>query len=337
MRSISATIALCLAACSAGAPARPPPESADPAPSAPAYTLNEWGVISATGTSFEVAAGPGRRAVVLTVDKPVLYVHPAGDSPFELSLRVDLPSGLEVAEHYPPTETSPLRWRARVAGSCEGSYPSVEDSRCPDGYCEVGELSTYETSDAACLEVGGVRVPLLFYRLRAEGEAPAMPLAVTRDGDEMVVRNVALGEAVGSLLRVTFDGSSVQTTRAEIPEIGESVRLAAGHEPVEPARAAIRAELTEHGLRDSERDAFMRAWDTALFGPTAVDGDDGVTDEVDRLGASAVDGLTTLAGPRQPDALLYWLDPAAIDRLARITADPEPAEVHRAYLVRVAP
>lgn len=339
MRPITIVVGLLVVACSGSPPSGSRSESPNQNRSAgagPAYELNEWGLISVSPSGFEVAAGPGQRIVAeISVDKPVLYVHAETDAPFTLSVRIDVSAGLEVVEHYPPAELTPLRWRARVSAHCAGSYPGVDDSRCPDGYCETAELPIYETPDAACLEVGATRAPLLFYRLRAPGQAPPMPLEVTRDGEALVVRNARLGDVVGSLWRVTFDGSRVGVTRADVPAIGASVRLARGGEPVAAARDQIRAGLIEHGLRESERDAFLRAWDNALFGYPMNDGD-GTVDESDGPVDVLTNDRTTLAGPRLPDVLLYWLDAAAIDGLARITAEPAPREVHRAYLVRVA-
>ena len=94
----------------------------------------------------------------------------------------------------------------------------------------------------------------------------------------------------------------------------------------------------ERGVPYAKSDAFLRAWDTALFGPGAADGDDGTAmDEADRPFDVLTDDRTTLAGPRLPDVLLYWLDRPSIDALAPLTAEPPPSEVHRAFLVRVAP
>ena len=38
--------------------------------------------------------------------------------------------------------------------------------------------------------------------------------------------------------------------------------------------------------------------------------------------------------PRDPDVLLYWLTPEAIDPLARIDASPAPRHLRRVFMVR---
>ena len=341
MRSPLLLLAL-MTACGGNSTDQPSPApTVTPSATAASYDLHEWGLVSAGPSAFEVAAGPGQRPVAIAVDKPVLYVHPQEEAPFDLSIRVSLGAGLEVAEHFPPTTTSPLEWRVRVGGRCRGTYPTVDDSRCPDGYCETRELPLYETDDAACLDLDGVRVPLLFYRLRAAGAAPSLPLSVAGSGPDIIVTNDSLARPVGSVWRVTWIGNSTRASRVDLPGVGEHGRLPAATGSVDQARSALRSSLSERGLSDAEAAVFTRAWDRALFGglPQAVDEDVLRADEP--VDPTSIDELTddlpiAEGAPRVRDALLYWLPDSAIEALARVEATPAPRGFARAFLVRQA-
>lgn len=331
--------------------ARPPatvgPTVAPPTPAVSGYDLHEWGVVAIRPGSFEVAAGAGQRAPeAMAVDKPVLYVHPASSDPFELRLTVTTAPALSVVEHFPPTGIAPLTWTARVSGTCEGIYPAMQDSRCPDGYCEIGELRLYE-ADGACLDVAGARAPLLFYRLWAPGgTAPAMPLAVTRERSGVTVSNGGLRDAPGHAWRITWTGTVTRVAPVTLPAVGSTTPLPTADGDVQVARRTLRADLREQGLTEPETDAFMRGWDAALFGEVAASDsipadDQPVPPPSDR--SSAVDELSRddgidlpgyIGGPRVRDALVYWLPADAIDSLARIEATPPPREVRRVFLVR---
>ncbi len=314
----------------------------------PSYDLHEWGLVTSSPRGFEVGTGPGQRVTpdeMLVVDKPVLYVH--ATSEFDLRVAVTPRPGLQFAERWPVMTNN--QWDVHVTpGTCRGTYP--ESCTAPDGYCEVAELSLYETSDAACLRSGEQQLPLLFYRLRQDGNGPELPVRVDTSSDEVIVRNESINDGVGALWRVTWTGGSgTHATRVAIPATGQSVsvpRPTSGG--VDAARTAVRADLGTHGLSPDETEAFMRAWDEALFGAASVSdrrevadeeaADDEVADspvavdEVDRLS----DGLPAMSGgPRIADVLLYWLPMRDINALAGIDAAPAPRTLRRALLVRI--
>lgn len=319
----------------------------------PTYDLHEWGLITTSARGFELGAGPGQRVMpeeMLTVDKPILYVH--ADSAFDLSVEVTPRSGLTFAEIWPPMNES--TWQVSVSPEpCRGGHTYPTSCSAPDGYCEVAELALYETDDAACLSAGENTLPLLFYRMRHADEGPTLPLEIKKDGDEVVAENRGWDDGVGALWRVTWDGNAgvAHAARAAVPARGERVSLARPTSGgVADARAAIRADLGTHGLTAPEAEAFMRAWDEALFGSASdgtrdrrgTDGDDGlaadepvqVSDETD------IDSLTNdipaiQGGPRIADVLLYWLPRSNIDAMAELDAQPAPRNLRRAILVRV--
>ncbi len=367
MRHISgwlllSAIAMVAFGCSGNAPARPdapPRQTLSPAAdTGPIYDLHEWGVVAIRAGSFEVAAGPGSPPpdMALTIDKPVLTVHPVAPSgsptaePFDLMVRVTLPETLQVAEHYPPTDLSPLTWNARVGGRCRGSYPTAVDARCPGGYCEIRELGTYETDDAACLSVNGVRAPLLFYRLWAPAVPPSLPISVEVTGDALIVENRGVVAPVGRLWRIRHVGGVAHASGVAMPARGERVTIPAPTGAADDGWRAMMRVLGERGLTPPEAGAFDRAWGNALFGvaadrarggdsaplddePPAVDRGrtlDSLT--VDVLTDEAMPGVPTM--PRDADVLLFWLPDANIDQLAQLHAEPAPRNLRRAFMVR---
>ncbi|MBW2462931.1 MAG: hypothetical protein JRH11_14860 [Deltaproteobacteria bacterium] len=332
------------------------PPSPEATPTAPVYDLHEWGLVSTGPNGFELAAGPGHQAVELVVDKPVLYVHAA--EAMELRVTVTPGPGMSIAEHWPPMIADPLSWLVQVTpGPCTEPRQYPSNCRSADGYCETAELALYETSDAACLTHGDHRLPLLFYRMRAD-VAPPMPLEVRRSGDDVVVRNRSWSAGVGGVWRVRWNSQTGATnaTRVDVPDVGgEATIPMPNSNGVAAARSAMRTDLTAHGLTNPEAGAFMRAWDGALFGAAGsvdqVDGDDGVAGAAvdspvmptDRRGIDdetsvdelTVDGIPNIfGGPRVADAILYWLPQDAIEGLAELEATPAPRHLRRAILVR---
>ena len=321
--------------------------------STPNYDLHEWGLITTSPRGFELGAGPGQRVtpdMMLVVDKPILYVH--ADTAFELSIQVTPRAGLIFAERWPPMTDD--AWAVSVSpDACRAQHTYPSTCSAPDGYCEVAELALYETDDAACLRAGEHLLPLLFYRMRHDGPGPALPLAFEKSGDAIVVHNRSWSGGIGALWRVSWDGQTGAThaARADVPARGASTSIARPTTGgVQAARAALRADLGEHGLTAHETDAFMRAWDEALFGESATsdrrtpqdreDGDDGTpVDGPVQVNDETVDSLTNEiptieGGPRIADVLLYWLPRADIDALAAIDAQPAPRALRRAILVR---
>ncbi len=357
LKVLSAAIVIVAVGCSRSAEpatatttAPPTPEAT---PGAPAYDLHEWGLVSTGPNGFELAAGPGRQAAALTeltVDKPVLYVH--AEEAMELRVVVTPGSGMSIAEHWPPASAVPPSWEVDVApGPC--TEPRTYPSSCPsaDGYCETAELALYETSDAACLTHGNLQLPLLFYRMRAD-TPPPMPLEVRRSGDDVVVRNRSWAGGVGGVWRVRWNAQTGATnaTRIDVPEVGGEATIPMPNTSgVAAARTAMRADLTTHGLTGPEAEAFMRAWDAALFGAMgSVDEENGDAGDspvmpTDRRGIDdettidmlAADGIPAIVGgPRVADTILYWLPQDAIEGLAEIEATPAPRHLRRAILVR---
>jgi hypothetical protein len=85
-----------------------------------------------------------------------------------------------------------------------------------------------------------------------------------------------------------------------------------------PARENIRASMREVGQLDTEVDAFMKAWDEALFGLVV------------RQGMPVNEAQTTF---------LYYLPERSIARFAEVSFDPPPRTFRRALAVwtRLAP
>jgi hypothetical protein len=242
--------ALLLSACGAGGEATgagetPSAAPAEPSAAGPMYDLHEWGVVAVRPGGFEVAAGAGQPRMELNVDKPVLYVHSDEAAPFPLTVQVNLPDALHPVEHFPPTDLSPLRWRAEVGtAGCRGQYPGatdVVDARCLDGYCEVYELARYETHDARCLTVGAVRAPLLFYRLWAPLGAPALPLGLTLENDDVVVTRLAPLGTQGAVIRIRRTGTGVLTSVTPLEDGQRTLRLGAPTSPAAVGFAALRS------------------------------------------------------------------------------------------------
>ena len=331
---------------SAHAPDPSPTPESNPDPTSPIQAVHEWGLVSVGALGVELAAGPGQRVLradMLTVDKPVLYVHASRPTPLHLSVAPG--EGMSVAEHFPPSRTSTLTWDVEVTpGECTAPRDYTRSCDSTDGYCETHELALYETSDAACLAQGEQHVPLLFYRLHADAP-PAMPLVVERtDASGAHLRNTGL-EAGASVWRISWDGAVVHATHALAPQRGEAfvVQRSLQGGPGE-VRAAMRRDLEDLGLTRHEASAFMRAWDSALFGEVgSIDGDipaaDGIPSDspVDVLTAdeTILDRRGGQGAPRVTEALLYWLPSANIDAMAALTFRPQPQEVRRAILVRV--
>lgn len=348
-RVILAALALLLLACGGGGEATgagetPSTEATEPSSDGPVYDLHEWGVVAVRPGAFEVAAGAGRPPMMLNVDKPVLYVHSEETAAFPLSVTVHLPDSLRAAEHFPPTDLMPLRWRAEVGtAGCRGTYPGGSDgldARCIDGYCEVYELARYETTDARCLTVGNAQAPLLFYRLWAPSAQPPLPLSVALENDDVVVTRRGQGGTRGSLIRIRHQGSTVLTSVTPLGDRVNSLRIGAPTSPASVGFESLRAALGEQGLTPPEAAAFLRGWRDSLFSNSVP-----VSQDVDRLDdvlpidrpvaddEMGRDG-DRIGMPRDQDVLLYWLTPEAIDPLARIEATPAPRHLRRVFMVR---
>jgi hypothetical protein len=312
------------------------------------FAVHEWGLVDVNASATDLAAvraipivarpSPHRTAAPA---KPVLYVHLAdGVDTLDLDLEVQLTGGA-MLEHWPLAErdgTHTVRWSGVTArrGSCRGSgYPGRGDAVCrvADGICEASELALYETSDGACLEHGGRRQNLLFYRGTAS--AAALPLTVTLGTNrELTVTRRDGAHAAGDiqLLRVLRSAADARVAAAVFSAGQTSVQMptlalreaCAPHAPAvhgrghtcDEVRAMEVADASEDldrafssiGLTDEERLAFERAWSAELVRP----------------------GITGVA-----DALLYVLPENAADAMMPLVIEPAPTEVRRAHLVRV--
>jgi len=330
-----------LTACGSTRPAEPSSTPAAPlVAQASAYDLHEWGLLSVLPGSIELAAGPGRpgpHLPELTVDKPVVYVHAQQATHF--SLTVALGPGYELAERWPGVG-APISWQASVSpGPCQTRSAYPDGCQSSDGYCETRELAGYEAADSSCLHVGADYASLLFYRLRATDIAAAgqrLPVKV-----EPGRVHAATGRTAW---RVSFDAAGAgHAQRFSLTPEAQDFDSPPQRE-VAAAASWAHDELMRLGLTPAERAAFERAWWQRLFhmGATTSDGDRATdmpalpadrrvaTDDETTLDLLTADGIT----PGAPqDTLLYFLQPAEIDAIARLDASPAPRQTHRAFLV----
>lgn len=303
----------------------------------PAYEVHEWGVITATAAGTDVTAGPPRPYVEMVVEKPVLYFH----TPEALAIQLEVVPGpgFEVREHYPPTRR--LHWSARLSpGGCAGQHRYVTDCDAPDGICEVRELSGYETRDGACLEVGGERMPLLFYRLAATRPV-ALPVVVNVSGD-LVRAHATRGEISG--FRVAMVEGEVRVAAVTLGQTWQP--LPTPSEPWVRAAESLNVALREAGLTGAERAAFQRAWWAELFAaePPAANSEPEDPMEEAFPAAEQHEDQEVQQTPheegermvRDPvlDVLIYLLPADEVERVAHIAATPAPSRVSRAFLVR---
>ncbi len=333
-------LVLLLASCggpSAEPPSAPPaPAPPTPAPAAdpdppPALALHEWGLVDvdlAAGTA-ELSTGPGTPARPVLARKPVLYAHLVDGDAASLDLRVRLPAAGRFLEVWPgtPPAANELAWHLEVRrGAC--AAPSRDIARAcdaPDGFCEVAELPRYVTSDSDCIDVGGERASLLFYR--ASIPMDALPLRIERGPDLGVraTRAVAAPGGPTTILRISsalsgpWPPGRLAVSRATLPAEG-TVTVPVGQTALDPAaeRSAMQETLTgELGLTADEARVFLEAWSEELFGP-------GAARETQRRRPA----------PRAQDVILYWLAPTEVARLSTLEASV-PIATHRAFLVRV--
>lgn len=215
--------------------------------------------------------------------------------------------------------------------------------------CETPSLALVRTSDAACVRVGSSTERFLFYRGRATTFTP--PLRFERTGAYEVVRVTNEGDAVipGMIVRLWSDGFRVRTLVVAPPPPHQSVDVHADFDaaaddlspasdhttpraddeavdrrggadmPVGPATGPGRQALVDAmlglGLTESEADAFLRAWEPALFGPGRV----------------ALDVLSADGDPAPRESFVYFLPAASLEDLAHLSFDPAPrGGVHRA-------
>lgn len=279
---------------------------------------------------------PPRDGREIAPARPVFYVHlDPGLDEARFSLGVRSISRGRVIEHYPAgvrqERNTGLTWNDVVArrGACRGVYPGLSDPLCqtPDGVCELADLASYETSEAACLSVGTTAVGLLFYRM--VGARDTLPLDVrTHDAGSLLVRSVGAPPR-GLVLRVHRDPEFART-RVRVVQLDRDGRAtipparAPGLLPAERGLALLSAALDEGGLTAQERDAFLRAWREGLFGSVTAAGTSSSVPTPDGHPLAPVS-----------DALLYFWPRAEVDAALPLTITPAPREVRRVFVVRV--
>jgi hypothetical protein len=345
------SIAILLAltgACSSGNHAQveaPPVQestgSATPSEAA-AYEVHEWGLLRAeAGDVLRVSAvAPPVQPEMLSVDKPLLYFHT--DAPLTLrSVHVATPGGA-LLETWPYVAgTHAATWtQVRIAHEevCTPSpLPQANQAPClglpPNVFCEAPGLALTRTADAACVHVGDATERFLFYRAEARTYTP--PLRFTRRADgEVEVTNEGDAAIPGVLVHIRRENGASRAWSEVAPAPHETRTLqhaqaSASDEmadrPVAPSdveagRRGIRQTMHELGLTTEEIEAFMRAWDQALFGPGAID--------IPPIDVLTQDGRDGDFGAQE--TVLYFLPESTLSGIATLTFDPPPRALHRA-------
>lgn len=281
------------------------------------------------GDVLEVGTmGPPLRIEPMVVEKPVLYFHVNGTVDLSLA-SVEALHGT-IREHWPlsqptvgPEDPSRVSWapltlRPRDA-SCAFIGPTDRAAACGvlpvDELCESLSLSSTVTPDAACVETASGPSPLLFYRSTSGGLTA--PLTAHLELGDLHVRNDSDLPIPGMLVRFIQGSSGLRIIVAPPPAPHE--RILVGHEDggVEPARAALSRTMLELGLTSSEAQAFLSSWSSQLFPPTERSPSEIVTEE-------SVPDTTTL---------LYFLPPALVEEVSRLTFSPAPVATRRALAV----
>lgn len=220
--------------------------------------------------------------------------------------------------------------------------------------CEVAQLDRVRAAGAACVRTAGTTDSLLFYRTRTRAFTP--PLTFERTGTTGEVRVTNTGDAPipGWIVRLRDEYGSVSALAARPPAPHESVVVgadfraavadippapdapraaddemlpAAGGSP-EPGRRAIRDTMRELGLNDAEIDAFLRAWNVALFNDAAPTD----TDRSVPIDVLTADGRFD-GEPPPSESFVYFLPRATCDDVASVTFDPPPRSFSRAFAV----
>lgn len=247
---------------------------------------------------------------------------------------------------------------------CAGAFPSASEPPCSDlpggELCESLELGTVISPSATCLQSGATRLPFLFYRSRTATFAPPLRVRALSSGELQLTNN---GDAPipGWIVRIRRNGGQVRTIAVSAPGAHATITIGSDFEnavtptsavpmvndediePVsdslalpgnqEPGRRAVRMTLSEIGLDAGEIDAFLRAWDGALFGARMVPLVDlprrNASDRRGTLDGIPIDVLTD-DQTTMTDSILYFLPETACDGVSRLTFTPAPTRVVRA-------
>jgi hypothetical protein len=331
-------------ACGSGSSSAPPtsapassetrPEDRTQAESAD-YEVHEWGLVRGD-VSDTLQYGVRAPMVVMAIDKPVLYFH----APTAMTLRsvsVEARSGGTLLETWPVAHSgSTARWENVAidpSGPCEPTrLPGRSEPPCVGlDVCESMTLGTVRVADADCVRVGSSMDRFLFYRGRASTFTP--PLAFERIDANGTVRVTNEGDVVipGVLVRIHTDGT-VSTLSVAPPNPHQSIDVAAAFDvqaedhrgavddlplvaPTGPGRESLLESMRTIGLTVTESNAFMAAWEQALFAPAGI----------------AMDELSVDGDPGPRDSFVYFLPAGAIDQFAHVELDPPPSRgFHRA-------
>jgi hypothetical protein len=336
--------------CSCGGPAEPSPRapsatSPEPASGAPSsgYSVHEWGLIRAAASDSLTVGAIGPEALpedLMVVEKPVLYFHLSGGTPFPVATASVTAIDGEIREHWPFTGSPASPMPTTVAWG----PLTIETERCgvtvpndrsampcaalPRGEaCESLELARAVSDDASCVRIGETASPFLFYRSSSRGLT--VPLrAVHLDFGDLNVTNTGSVAIPGRMIRFHRVPGLTRMVVFDPPAPGETIVV--GHQWVDAseARSALSASLTGLGLTPGEAAAFAASWDQAFFGPPPSE-----EDVVEETPATERGVAPSEESPAPEDSVLYFLPPEMADRVATLTFDPPPTEVRRAMAV----
>ena len=313
------------------------------------YEVHEWGLLRAeAGDVLRVSAvAPPVQPEVLTVDKPLLYFHT--DAPLTLrSVRVATPLGrlLETWPYVAGMEA--VTWpNVRIAHQAEcvpSPLPRVDQAPCSmlgaGVFCESPGLASTRTSDAACVHVGDATERFLFYRAEARAYTPPLRFTRRADGD-VEVTNEGDAAIPGVLVHIRRENgrSHAWTEAAPAPQATRVLQRAQRSSEdeadrptlpseVDSGRAGIRETMRGLGLTNEEGEAFLRAWDTTLFGVSGAVDIPPIDEPVPPIDVLQRDGLDVELGPQE--TVLYFLPESTLSGIATLTFDPPPRAVHRA-------
>lgn len=237
---------------------------------------------------------------------------------------------------------------------CEPSpLPGAGDAPCstlPAGsFCESAGLATVRTDDAACVRFGDSVDRFLFYRAASRSFTLPLRFSRTKVYEDVLVMNDGDLPIPGVLVRISSDGGSTRTLIAKPPAPHASAII--GHDFDKtvssdgkaafnglaiaddktvmdesiprrtlfgPGRDGIRSTMRELGMTQPEIDAFVRAWDAALFGGQPVVDEDRRSSDGERAAR---------------ETFVYFLPVESIDGIAKLHFDPAPRAVKRAFAV----
>jgi hypothetical protein len=309
----------------------------------------------------------------MAVDKPVLYFHAPASVKLDSvrveavggTVREHWP--LTKSETFPVSiEWTDLTLDApNIAGSgrCAGAFPSATERPCSDlprgEECESLQLGTVIAPSATCIQSGAVGLPFLFYRSRTSTFTPPLRVSSLPSG-EIQVTNEGDAPIPGWIVRMQRSGGQVRTIAVRGPDARATVTIGsdfanavvptsrqslndedlerAADSPAlpgsqEPGRQAVRMTLSEIGLDSGEIDAFLRAWNGALFGDRVVPLVDLPRRSVnDRRGSADGVPIDVLTDDQTmvADSILYFLPEAACTDVSRLSFTPAPTRVVRA-------